>query len=249
MRGFMAKRKYFKQIAFSCLIFTLLIIFHCPVLAGENKIFLAEEFNDLSLWEPLNFEKIPRHSSYTVVSEGVNNILKMKSSASASGMTYKEIFNVYEYPVLKWRWKIENVYKKGDALSKEGDDYPVRIYVIFKYDPDKAGVFEKAKYKLAKMVYGKYPPHSSLNYIWANRKHSKTIIKNAFTKKAIMFVVETGDEKTGRWIEEEVDMLADYKKAFGEEPPAEASLAVMNDSDNTGESSVSYIDFIKVITK
>ena len=45
---------------------------------------------------------------------------------------------------------------------------------------------------------------------------------------------------------EEADVIEDYKKAFGVSPPAVASIAIMNDSDNTGESSVSYIDFIEV---
>jgi hypothetical protein len=35
-------------------------------------------------------------------------------------------------------------------------------------------------------------------------------------------------------------------KAFGEDPPSVANLAIMNDSDNTGESAVSYIDYIEI---
>ena len=36
----------------------------------------------------------------------------------------------------------------------------------------------------------------------------------------------------------------DYRRAFGEEPPRVARIAIMNDSDNTGESAVSRIDWI-----
>ena len=53
----------------------------------------------------------------------------------------------------------------------------------------------------------------------------------------------------GQWTEEETNMLEDYRKAFGQEPPHRARLAVMNDSDNTGEAALSYIDYIRVQSK
>jgi len=52
--------------------------------------------------------------------------------------------------------------------------------------------------------------------------------------------------KANTWVDEEVNILDDYNKAFGKSPPSTASIAIMNDSDNTGEDSVSYIDFIEV---
>lgn len=45
---------------------------------------------------------------------------------------------------------------------------------------------------------------------------------------------------------EEVDVLSDYRRAFGTDPPGQAGLAVMNDSDDTGESSVSWLDDLEV---
>ncbi|MCB2174033.1 DUF3047 domain-containing protein [bacterium] len=50
----------------------------------------------------------------------------------------------------------------------------------------------------------------------------------------------------GSWQEETVNVYEDYLKVFGEPPPQVASLAIMNDSDNTGEAATSYIDFIEV---
>ena len=52
-----------------------------------------------------------------------------------------------------------------------------------------------------------------------------------------MFIVESGKENVGKWIDERVNILNDYKLAFGEDPPRKASLAIMADTDNTGETS------------
>lgn len=61
-----------------------------------------------------------------------------------------------------------------------------------------------------------------------------------------MIFLQMGDEKKGRWIEESVDLLADYRRLFGENPPATAGLAIMNDSADTGQCSVSYVEFIEI---
>ncbi len=119
------------------------------------------------------------------------------------------------------------------------------MYVIFRYDPDKAGVGERVKYNILKFIYGEYPPKSSLNYIWANRENARKVFPSPYTDKSRM-IIKSGPAEVGKWETEEANILNDYRAAFGEDPPAEASLAIMNDSDNTGERSVSYVDFIEV---
>jgi hypothetical protein len=61
-----------------------------------------------------------------------------------------------------------------------------------------------------------------------------------------MILLQQGTENVGRWVEEVVNVVDDYEKAFGRKPPATASLALMNDSDNTAEGAVSAIDYIEV---
>ena len=85
-----------------------------------------------------------------------------------------------------------------------------------------------------------------MNYIWANRKHEETVLVSTYADESRMIPLERGAENAGMWITEEVNIVDDYLKVFGEDPPSTASLAIMNDSDNTGESAVSYIDYIEV---
>jgi hypothetical protein len=205
-----------------------------------------EDFDTLDEWKPLTFPKIKEHSTYSIETDQGNSYLKAESSNSASGLVYKTEFTVFDYPKARWRWKVDNVYRQGNAMKKAGDDYPIRVYIVFHYDPENASFGKKIKYGLARKLYGEYPPHSSLNYIWANRKQKDRFLTNTYADEAKMVILQTGADKSGTWQEEEVDILDDYRKAFGVEPPAVASIAIMNDSDNTGESSVSYIDYIEV---
>ncbi len=234
------------KLAYNITIITLILVPFClSVYALEERV-IIEEFNDLDNWEPLYFKKIKEHTKYSIFKEEEQSYLKTESNASASAIVFNKEFNVYEFPHLKWKWKVSNVYEKGNAGFKESDDYPLRIYVMFKYDPDRTSFGKKFKYGFAKKMYGKYPPHSTLNYIWANRKHEKDILTNSYAKEAKMIVVQSGTENIGKWLEHEVNILEDYRKAFGKDPPEEASIAIMNDSDNTGESSLSFVDYLEV---
>jgi hypothetical protein len=214
--------------------------------ALEKTVLFREDFNNLDNWRPLTFPKIRNHTAYTIERVGDRHYLKARSNASASAIVYKDSFNVYDYPRARWRWKVSNVYVKGDPRTKAGDDYPIRVYVMFEYDPGTAGPFEKIKYGLAKKLYGEYPPHSSLSYVWANREGPETIVTSPYTDKAKMVFLEKGTQKVRTWQDEEVDILADYRKAFGVKPPQRARIAIMNDSDDTGESSTSSMEFIEV---
>lgn len=229
------------------IILTMTMLLFTPSLHAQMlEQGFREDFETLSDWKPLIFPKIPRHTEYRIEKEGSKNILVAEANASASGLIYTKSFNINKTPIIKWRWKVSNIFQAGDEKKKSGDDYPLRIYVVFKYNPANAGVLEKAQYAAAKLIYGEYPPHSSLNYIWANKKYPENILPNTYTAKAQMILLQKGPDRTGQWIDERVNALADYRKAFGANPPVEASIAIMADSDNTGEKSRSYVAFIEV---
>jgi hypothetical protein len=237
----------------ACRQFPLVILFVllslCCRGAGAGQAVIDEEFTGLENWTPVLFPKIERHSVYEVDETDSGGVLVARSDNSASGLRHVREFDVYEYPVVRWRWKVENVYAGGDVEKKSGDDYPLRIYIMFKYDPEEAGFRERIMYGLAKALYDAYPPHSSLNYIWANRSHGKKIHESPYTDRARVIILRAGSGEVGKWKEEEIHILDDYARAFGTTPPAMAAIAVMNDSDNTGESSVSYLDYIRVMKK
>lgn len=198
-------------------------------------------------WKPLTFKKIPKQTHYEVVQDGDRSVIKASSEWSASGLAKEVKIDPREYPIVRWRWKVENVLKNSDVMRKEGDDYPARLYITFEYDADKVGLSKKLKYKAGRAIFGDIPI-AALNYIWGTNTPVGTIVENAFTDFARMIVVESGPQKVGMWIDEERNLYEDYKKAFGEEPPMVNGIAIMSDTDNTKERAVAYygdISFVK----
>ena len=195
-------------------------------------------------WHPLHFPRIRRHTRYTLTQDGDNTVVMAVSNQSASAI-FKEItIDPKNYPVLTWRWKVESVLKRGDGRVKSGDDYAARVYVTFLSDASDASLLAMMKRRLAKRIYGVDPPGRAINYIWANRIKKGASIPNAYTSEARMIAVESGASKAGKWISEEVDIYRDYKRLFGEEPPHVTGIAIMTDTDNTGETATAYYDDI-----
>lgn len=195
-------------------------------------------------WKPLTFRNIAATTRYSVVPDAAGFVLKAESRAAASGLYRPVDLAPTVYPILAWRWKVENILAKGDERRKEGDDYAARIYVAFQYDPGAATLWEKTRYGTYKLLYGEYPPNAVINYIWANRLPKGAAIDNAFTDRAKMIAVRSGPQEIGRWLGEERNLYEDYRRLFGQEPPQIAGIALMTDTDNTGESAVAYYDQI-----
>lgn len=167
-------------------------------------------------------------TTYEVVNDGRKSFVRARSSAAASGLYYKINFDPAEHPIITWSWKVENVLARGDAHRKTGDDYAARLYVVFP-----SIFFWKTKV---------------LNYIWANKLPKGDAVPNPFTSNAIMIAVQSGPAETGKWLTEKRDIQADYLRYFGSKPGKVGAIAIMTDTDNTGEEAVAYYGPISIIT-
>jgi hypothetical protein len=236
------------------LLTVLLAITLASSVAKAEKASLLPAFSSLSAigedWTPLTFPNIEAHTQYQLVSENGQQVVRAMADDSASGLIHRLTLTPGDSLTLRWRWKVSNVYEGGDARQKSGDDYPARIYVAFRFQPDQAGFFERAKRKAAELLFGAALPGNAINYIWANRVPVGETIANPYTEKTMMIAVNSGTSMVGQWVTVERDIVADYRQAFGESPPPVVGVAIMTDSDNTGEKATAwYGDLILQVKK
>jgi len=197
-------------------------------------------------WEALTFPRVARHTRYTVVRDGSGFVLRAEAEASASALYRPLDLDPRVHRVLSWRWKVEGVLARSDPRRKAGDDYAARVYVAFRYDPATAGAWERARYGVARLLYGRYPPGLALNYVWESRLPVGTVLDNAYSARAKIVVARSGAALAGTWVTETHDIYADYRRIVGGagEPPRIEGIALMTDTDDTGERVVAYYDAI-----
>jgi len=191
-------------------------------------------------WKPLTFENIPRHTEYSVVHDENETAVRARAEAAASGLIRDIRIDPRVYPVITWRWKVANLIEHADVTRKDGDDYPARIYVIFRDDDEELGFWEKTKSFFYRLAHGVDPPTGALNYVWDTRAPVGTSLPNAYTARVHMIVVASGAANLNRWMTIERDVVADFRAAFGRDPPPIVGVAIMTDTDNTGESATAW---------
>lgn len=180
----------------------------------------------LTGWESKSFQGI---TEYHLLKEDGRTVVKASSKNAASGLIRKLHFQPSRYRFLRWTWKISHTIEGGDERSKFGDDYAARVYVVF---PGR--YFWQMK---------------AINYIWANKLAKGSSISSIYANDSKMVAVESGNAKSGQWIAEERDLLADYRLLFGTDPPEAEAIAIMTDTDNTGSSADAWYGEITLSTE
>ncbi len=168
-----------------------------------------------------------------VKDEQGTTVLKVESRAATGALTQPLSTDLSRTPWLLWRWKADRVVAAADLASKDGDDYAATLFVLFAPPADSLGSLEALRLDLARMVYGSDLPARALCYVWDNRHPVGTQAWNAYTERVRMIVVTTGAKAAGTWHAVARNIAADYRQAFGADPPPVAGIAVGADTDET----------------
>lgn len=169
--------------------------------------------------------------------------LEVRSTSSMSLMARPLTVDLDATPVLCWRWRVDATIAEADMRERQGDDYAARVYVSFSLPESAMSFGLRAKLGLARAIWGPELPDAAVNYVWDNRHPVGTEQANAYTDRAMMVVLRSGNAEAGDWVWERRDVRADVARLFA--PGARAvQLAVTADTDNTGASArAGFADF------
>ena len=145
-------------------------------------------------------------------------------------------------PILTWRWRVDEPAPATDLSVKGQDDCSLAVYVGFPFDPGKASFFERMKRPLIESWVGENAPGRVLRYVFCGSHEPGEIVESPYLGSAgVIKVLRPADSPTGVWFKERVDLEADYRQAFGDEPPNPTQIAIQADTDNTHSASRAYV--------
>jgi len=185
-------------------------------------------------WAPQAVANVKARTRYTLVDDNGVTVLRADSQSGASGLSRPLRIDPAEMPWLRWRWKIGNLIETADLRSKDGDDFPARIYVMFDYPLEKLPFLERSKLRLARTLFDPNLPAATLCYVWDGKAPAGTMAPSAYTERVKIIVVESGSARVKQWVDVERNIARDFRAAFGEDAPLVSAIAIATDTDNTG---------------
>ncbi|MEQ1776524.1 MAG: DUF3047 domain-containing protein [Burkholderiales bacterium] len=191
-------------------------------------------------WRVWTLSKFKKPTEYKLVDTEGRTAVKADAEASASGLVHKLDIDPRQYPLLSWQWKVDDLIKTADNTTKHLEDSPVRVVVSFAGDIDSLPLDDRMFFDNMRLLTRQQLPYATLMYIWENRAPRDKVLPNLHTSRIKMIVAESGRAKIGAWQDITRNVYEDYKRAFGTEPGRITAIAVMTDTDNTGENAQAW---------
>ncbi len=191
-------------------------------------------------WRLWNLSRLKKPTHYKLIEQNGRNVVKASADGSASGLVHPLRLDPRTYRLLSWKWKVGALITGADNTRKASEDSPARIVVTFDGDTGSLPLEERIFADNFRLLTGQALPYATLMYIWENRAPLDTIIPSRYTSRIRMIVVRSGRGGLGAWHDLQRNVYEDFRRAFGEAPGTITAVAIMTDTDNTGEKAAAY---------
>jgi len=200
-------------------------------------------------WHVGAVPKLRKPSSYRLVDNGGTTVVEGTADASASGLVQLLDIDPYERPILRWQWKVTQPVEGADTARRAGEDAPVRIIISFAGDVGGLPLSDRLFFDQVRALSGVQMPYATLEYVWGGGAPKGTVVVNSYTPRIRIILVQSGPQPLDEWVSESRDVVADFRRAFGEEPGRITAIAIYTDADATGARSQGYFGDIAFLTR
>lgn len=209
-----------------CAAFLALLPLSLPGLSAAGEVDETDGNIDGALsaegWEHLLFEEgdTPVRFERT----GTDGIAL--DARNAVSFLYKPLKEKASTSMASWQWRVTRHIPATDLSRLEGDDRAVAVHFLFKEDGFSLGGWLKKTFGYPAFDY-------VLSYVWGGTQAPGTMLDNPHLENAAVFVLRNGADMSAEWHRENVDLAADFRRAFGRDLPAARYVALSADTEDT----------------
>ena len=163
-------------------------------------------------WKP---RKEAGRAVYFVQEEPGLRFLRAVSRGLGIQAAKEREWSLAAYPILAWSWRPIEFPKGSDERKSKSNDSALAVYAVFPHTPWSV---------------------KAVKYIWSAvvPVDARLSSNGGLTQ---VRVLRTGTDKKDQWVDEQVNVLEDYRRFFGEtDVPTPSGIAVLTDSDDTQSS-------------
>ena len=196
------------------------MLFQTTLYAENIKVF---EFTDKELSE-LTVRKVrgaDNKTEYSVGSDENGNYLKAIADNAASGLGKEIKIDLNKTPFINITWKIEKDIPGIDETAKKGHDFAARVFVI-----KKTGATALS--------------NRAVNYVFSSNQDVGSNSPSPYTKKSVDNVLATTKTNLNEWVTVKANVKDDFKKFHNLDVTELDGIAIMSDTDNSKQKSITY---------
>ena len=196
------------------------VFFQTTLYAEQVKVF---EFTEKELSE-LTVRKVRGADNKTAYSVGSNengNYLIAIADNAASGLGKEIKIDLNKTPFINITWKIEKDIPGIDETAKKGHDFAARVFVI-----KKTGATALS--------------NRAINYVFSSNQDVGSNSPSPYTKKSVDNVLATTKTNLNEWVTVKANVKEDFKKFHNLDVNELDGIAIMSDTDNSKQKSITY---------
>lgn len=153
---------------------------------------------------------------YRVLEDGGVRFVRATAKGVGVQMGKEFDWDLKTHPVLSWKWRPLGFPTGADERDPAKNDSALGVYAVFPHSPVSV---------------------KTVKYVWSGTAPVGTTA-SASMGLTRMLVLRSGTPPGEGWVEERVDVAADYQRLFGETPKKPRGIAVLTDSDDTKSTAV-----------
>lgn len=135
---------------------------------------------------------------------------------------------------VRFSWWVQDTLPGADIAAAGRSDAPAAVMFAFDGDHTRLSARNRMMFELAETLSGERPPYATLMYVFGHDgAEPGQVVVHPRTDRVRKIVVDAGPAQIRRWREHRRDLVADFRRAFDEEPGALLSVAYFTDADNT----------------
>ena len=196
----------------------LLAVFSAACILALPITLKAENLKPFNTWQEKSFVG---NNILSFSSENQISTVKIQSQNTSSALFLKQQINLNKTPFLNWHWKVSQALKPANEKTKKGDDFAARVYVIASTGP---------------FIW----QTKTLSYVWSSSQEIGDTWLSPYSDKVVMLALNNGSYLQGSWQAHRRNIQIDLKNAFAETFDTIDVIAIMTDTDNTGQKTTGW---------
>jgi hypothetical protein len=212
-------------------VLTALLLLNTQALCGQTPIHITFESDELGTFPSQWTARNGNHAKniYSVRAEGEKRFLHADAKSVSVQIGCERKWSLKEFPLLTWQWRAILFPVNTNEREKRGNDSVLGLYAVFGHMP-----FIKA-----------------IKYIWSDTLPEGITFDSPSSSSAKIVVLRSGRALMGKWVAETRDVLADYRRFFGNgsKDPVADGLAILTDSDDSKSHAIGDYMAIEALAK